>query len=1180
MSHKISNTYAAKVFAEHPLALWNLDDEIYYVSALNSTYVNINNWIIYNSSGLFLESYTIPIETPLSENNMGVFRKTPSASVNFAKITSASISYSDLDQTKNTINISAFIYEYSSLIDYYDLGFEYSDGTRSVTRYNSSGVGNWLTLEHLSTIPLGANTILPFIEIKYLESENENVDTMINSISVGQWSEIYIRDSEGSIPETLTNLDLINLLPNTSYKVIPVDAYGFRDEDNGYVIVDNNKILSTNENFPMVYGATNITNIHSPVTNNMPSIVFPGKGFLNKNGEYVNLTAEFWLRINPTTNSAIKIFGPMSSNDGLYVDEEFITIQVGKYSKSYFIGKWYRPMLVDIRYSSSLVSVLINGDEVISMNIDISQIELPPKLFDWIGFFGNEDIYPFQVDCLAIYPYLVPDQVAKRRFIYGQAVPQVESITNGLGGDSFVFDFAFANYTSTINYPDMNSWTGGYFNNLNANTRYLGFQEYSVPEFKFTGELGIFTLSINARTWDESALQEWIDWLPYSWLGIREVKDTNIYDDNFLIQDENYPFIKIRPNSAYDNIYGSIEFDSINPIFEKVSSVYGIFKAPSTLTETPQTLMHFYNSFNSNVFTITLDNEGLKYKYNDDVLKVLPVVENSEFAAGINIDSINQNYSKRINDFFANPQSISMSLLGKDQNIFLGKFFNITFNNSFFTTKDMLSKFEFLGFALGEVTDSDYRYVGNYTLKPLTTKNSLYLDVCSSGYWEDSLPLSYFGKLVTDKGGSKYYDLDMIQFNIEYPSPIVVNPSSVSSYNDDVKIKAYITLQDFEEVGKTNYSRYSNTVNIGANRVLDFDNTDDILVTKFEVVDGTIIFPPKELVDFKDYYITVHLELTVNGVNYKPLQIKRMSFSSLSTNEKSFIEINAKNGNKVYTISRYDNAYSYKDKNPFAIYKDSTPYLYLTGDSGITLLPYNSNSVRAFSIPINQEKILEYSPAGIQIWAMYNKDILFNGVTSLCRINGVDRIYNVIVIAIDDGQRGLVKAFDAETGLEASEINFYQNGDLVKNPVLNPLIWTSLTISFGEDIVLNGVSGQLELYEGFIYNNIAIYQKSKDILSQRIEARTWQEVRSLETIGEAFTTTINYDWEDWTVDLWDKVYSAVVSLSYTIDGKSINGSFIGNSILVSDDSSVVSINSEGVDLISDVVWDTIVVKPV
>jgi hypothetical protein len=41
MSSTISNLYASKIFAEHPLALWPLDDNLPYISLLEEQYKDI-----------------------------------------------------------------------------------------------------------------------------------------------------------------------------------------------------------------------------------------------------------------------------------------------------------------------------------------------------------------------------------------------------------------------------------------------------------------------------------------------------------------------------------------------------------------------------------------------------------------------------------------------------------------------------------------------------------------------------------------------------------------------------------------------------------------------------------------------------------------------------------------------------------------------------------------------------------------------------------------------------------------------------------------------------------------------------------------------------------------------------------------------------------------------------------
>jgi len=1180
--YNFSNLYASRVFAEHPIALWSLDDEAYFYSLLSPETIDVENWTIINGHGEWTNSYISPRAIPLRQEPKGVLRKTSSASVSYTEIRPTAIPVSSFDSEKETISVTAFAYAYGDLIDNYEIGFIYSNGSVDKTIYNSAGLGSWQKFEYRSTIPSGITNARPFIKINYLPGGSlPDYDVMINGVSVGHWPELYTGISSGTLGSLLQINDITDLIPDVPVKIFPVDAYGFNDSDTGYFVIDGNRMLAHNNNLPMIYGAGNITEIVAPVTPQMPAAIFPGKGFLNKNGQYSNITAEFWIRLNPSLTNETRIFGPLSSKDGLYVDYEFLTLKVGKYSKSYFVGKWYRPMLIDIRYTPNLVSVLINGDVVIELDIDISNINFARNNYDWIGFYGNEDIRPFEIDCLAIYPYVVPDQVAKRRFIYAQGVQNIEAVSNNFLGEFLPIDFPFANYASTINYPDMNPWNSGYFNNLDSNSKYIGLKEYVLPNFRFLGEGTVFTSSANPRTWTEFNQQDWINWISQSWTGVITEEVSDIYTDNFLIQNNvDYPFLKIRPNNAYVNIDGSLEFDSINPISDRVSSIHGVFEAPTTLDATPQTLMYFYNSLNNNNLKITIDSSGLKYLYNDILLNTESVSASSKFSAGIDIDKLNINYSNIIGNFFSNPKNISLSFMGYSTSTFLGKFYSLTFNNSFFNQKDMGSHFDFNGFANPGAPSEYFTYVGNYTLKPVVDSSSLILDVSSAGYWEDSLPLSYFGKIVKDKSGLEYYDLDMIQFNLEYPSQILTDPSSSPSYYDDINVKAYMTLQNIDEVGLVSYSNYSNIEKLSSTKVIDFDNTVDVINTKFEIADGTIIFPPKELVNFSNYYINIHLEIKSKGVNTKPIRIKRMSLSSIVSDENNFFEINTRTGNKIYPITRYERSYSYKEKNPFFIYKDSTPYLYLTSDSGISILPYPSNSTRGISIPINSKKVQDYSLGGFQFWGMYNKDLTIDSVKKIARVSTQDRSYDFYLEPIDDGKRGLVRVFDSETGLENPVTVFYQNGQIIKNPIVEPLVWTSIIVSFGDTIILNATSGQLEFYEGFLYNNFAIYEKSTDILGQSVDARSWQDIRTAEVITEDGSVYIQYQWEDWLPLNWSSVYSLTNYITYTIDGNAIMSSYLGNSSIVSEDNAVVELNSDGVDLISDVVWDTIIVKPV
>jgi hypothetical protein len=121
-------------------------------------------------------------------------------------------------------------------------------------------------------------------------------------------------------------------------------------------------MLAVNSGIPMVFGSDNVTKIYKSVNANVPSIAFDGHGFLNKKGIGKNYTVEFWLRMYTNSASPIRIFGPLTSTDGLYVEEEFLTIRIGRYSKYHFIGKWFRQMLFHLQYSEDSFNILINGD--------------------------------------------------------------------------------------------------------------------------------------------------------------------------------------------------------------------------------------------------------------------------------------------------------------------------------------------------------------------------------------------------------------------------------------------------------------------------------------------------------------------------------------------------------------------------------------------------------------------------------------------------------------------------------------------------------------------------------------------------------------------------------------------------------------------------------------------------
>jgi hypothetical protein len=1208
MSKSVSNLYAARIYAEHPIALWSLDDEASYISKLSTSQKDIANWSLYN-----LEQVVSPSAVygePMA-GNPKYYMTINSASVSLSASALASPINTELnlDPDKKTISINTFFYDTFGFVLSIDIGFRYNNNLYFSTL---SGPENekWQKVSHTMEVPEGNIDIYPFVRVNYLNAGpdfGDEYNVVFNGLSVGQWSELFHYETTGKVPEQIQDATLLGIVSGSAYTslsasaitTISADSYGIGNSNNGYYLVEKNRMLSSTLDFPITFGSNNITSLRQPLYGRTPSLVFEGQGFLNEFGRYRTLTAEFWLRTYTTAKTPIKIFGPLTSEDGIYIESDFIIIKIGLNKKSYFIGKWYRPMLIDFIYNIANASLLINGDLVIQMDIDQDSISFPEIAKDYVGFFCDEEIPNLEIDCFAVYPYAVPEQVAKRRFIYAQGVEAANNIATNFNGDSFQLDFPYAKYTSTLNYPDMNDWNSGFFNNLSSTSRFLSFPDYQLPDI-------IFSTSASG--------------------SFEGVELNTFLTDNYNIQNDEYPFIKLRPDSSYNNIVSSIYFSNLNFLNSPIRSIFGVFESPVSLSASPEVLMTFSNSFNSNTFEVTVSNSGLEYYFNSIKVGQFALAASSTFIAGIDLNTINTQYAGTVENFFFNPQNLSLRLGGTQNSVYSGKIHRITFNNALYTQKDLSEYITASGF-FTQTLDSLYLkyYIGNYTFYPQRLSNSLLLDIGASGYWEDSIPLSYFGRYVEDRNKNSYYDLDLLQYNIETPSSPVLRkdqyyldggssqssnfkfwfddgfydkevgdidlefdgggPSASPIYLTDLQldsafknyskenyfIKSYVTLQNFADVGKIPYSQYEFIQRINGDRVLDFDSEtiQDFNTTKYEVMDRTVIFPPKELVDFKDYYITVHIELQTNGLINNPIQIKKMSLSSLAYDESAFYSISSPDGYKLYPFSRYDKFYVYKNKNPFVVYKDSTSYMYTTADSGISVLPYTSSATRGITVPINQQQASEYLLGGVQFWGFYNKNYTIEPSQAIAQIKTYLKTYTLYLSPESNSLRGKVVVYDENNINVSNELIFYQNGKLVDDIYITPLTWNSILIVFDQGENLANYVGQFEVYEGLMVNNMAFYRKSNEAVGREFILNDWVDL-STETT-----------WQTWeNAQNWSSIEGQVEELRVNVDGSNIYESTFGVASVVLDDTSQLNVSSDNVTIITGTIWEEYSQKPV
>jgi len=1167
-----SNLYAEKIFSEHPISLWALDDKSDYVGLLDETDKDISLWTI--SDAIVSEEISLSSQPFISESLYKVVGIPSTTENKVAILTSDNIiNLSDINQELDTFALSCYFYSESVHLNSVAIGFKYTDvlSGQPVEILKSVPInvsGKWFLLSETFQ-NINQNTPLQIvIKIGYSASENgsEAYEFFLNGLSFGQWSEEFNNYSMGSeIVDIPSNISIENS------QGILAKSYG-SDTNYGYYLVKNNKIYAQNFGVPLVYGASNVTklfpNINEDETSK-PSIIFPGFGFLNESGRYNTYTVEMWLRFNVDTLDSKKIFGPISSNDGLYADDCFLTLVVDNNFKSVYVEEWSRPMLIQISYSNNKMFLFLNGEKVIDISIDNSSISLPSKLDvlekdqDWLGFYCYENIYPFEIDCFAIYPYIVPEITAKKRWVYGQAVKSFESVDSSYSGKSAFIDYSFSNYGTNYEYPNIGKWKQGKYDNLDINQSYISNIEYSLPNI------------------DIDDIDSW-------------------YEELKSLQNEENKFVTfIDQNSSFS-------FESFNILNDDIKSFHIIAKTSELVNST---LIMIKNKNNSDYFSIYLTDEGhiiykIKVSNNETILHESEYSINEYLEIGIDIEKLVLNFGKDVATFFGGKNSLKIILLNNDTNnsCFYGKLYDFCLS-----TKNNHKLFDNHFDSNGILKDNSTMHthisshLGSYTLKPTIRYNKYYLDIGSSGYWEDYVPLKYFAKYVTDQSGKKKYSIDYLQYNINFPSPSIfkvvedssgwtygqldekfstpiqktyeyLDNSLFTGYNnyDDLQynrsdltyeydsenslVKSYINFQFVETGINKKFESFTTIAPALKSGILNLENYPDWQNTIFLVQNDTIIYPPSS-VNFEDLAISIYLEFKTKSTINRKIKIKSLELSSRSLNEDSPTPINTKSGTKLYPYIKNGIYNDYKGKNPVSIYKKSNPYLHLTRYSGIKLKgDFNVYQNRGISMPINENKDSVFSISNIQV-AIKNDTFNFTYTpTQIFQINSINSSINFYIVSNGNfGQRAKIYAIDSQTGQLQNGISYYLNGNLVANPVIDNKNWYFLNISFSNPLQFNSFTGSINLNGPLIYNNISYYKLTGLQQRQSSITRIWDEVKEQYVLGSE--DPFEFDWDFWNQGyLWFGVLIKTSSSEFGDISANIYKTYMGtNKIVVGND---------------------------
>lgn len=1217
-----SNQYAARIFSEHPVAVWPLDDNAHYLSLISDAERDLTSWTLTNCSAN--STPTLPNQPSPFKNNADYYEiigdhTTLGTSGGTIILKSDPIFiFNNLNQELKNFSINFYLYQDSDYALTYEFGFRYFDTFLGVYKEilietNATITSKWIRFNETFDVPeFDSDTCEILLKINVSSGGSSgNYNFIMNALSVGQWSETFSSSSLGSesvpIPVS-TGL--------SSTYAIEADQYG-PASDNAYYIIENGKLLSKTDGVPLIYGSENCVQL-SPSSLGKPSFIFPGKGFLSESGRNNTQTLEFWLRIKPNTKQDRRIFGPINSNYGIYVSEGFITLSVGENFQTHNIHEWYRPMLVHIVYNQTNCQMYINGEQVIEIDIDRDSLIFENENI-WLGFFDYEDIEVFEIDCISIMPYSIPLQVAKRRFVWGQGVESQEIIDQSFSGTSTAISFPNAEYSINAVYPDKEKWDAGYLNNLVTTSTSLSVPKYSLPQIFLSGR--------TESLW---------------------------YQANKTINEIEYPlgdhpkFITFRPgtnqtqtqwirNSADWNEKSYLQFSTANIASAPISSIFAVFEVEDNiLIDRP--LIHIVNALSGKRFEININSYNIKYVFDGTELINVNASTQQHIVAGIHIPTIIETFGSQLATFFSSYESLQIYIggspdtLNENYETFEGKIYRVSFSDS--GNYDQISE-HFTDSGIANY-DDDSLFIGHYatyTVSPFYKYGKFFLDISIAANWEEYYPLSIFSDYALDSRGNPFYGLDYLQFNISYPSFIEKNETistgpawtnyesfhqafsypiqksyeildnelitGYSDYDDlenniiseividtsNSSMDIFATFQLISEGADEPLNNFIFTKELGLNMTVDAgeENTNinpfKAYKTKFRIVDGTIIYPPKNI-KTEDLALTLYFSINQDAILSHPLSVRDMSISSRALNIAQPNYIGTKFGKNIYAYVKRGIYFDYKSKHPILIYNKSNPYLYLTEKSGIKVLTYNEiNTEYLVSIPINESLQNNTYIAASQIFVKYDIDEIIDVPFPLFEIQHKNS--TIEFVAEPDSSTLRVKLFarDKFSKKIYENIVFYQNGIETSNIFLQKDHWSCIGMIFPNPLDFSNYTGAINIFGGAYFNNISYYLSEGLNEIASIVPRIWLDVLTEDNIN-------NFDWEYWynqngtsTIKQWKDVYVLAEEKQYSLTPEDIYKAYLGTNINVVDDNEGISIFNDDFYIITDVLWSSTIGKP-
>lgn len=945
---------------------------------------------------------------------------------------------------------------------------------------------------------------------------------------------------------------------------------------------------------PLVYGSNG---------SRSGAIIIPSLDMFSYYGKFNNYTFEFWTRIKkPEKNAMYRIFGHFANGndmyeggsnyfkDGLYFNDDSFVLSIGGTIGKAYIKEFDKPMFIQLLYSPRSVSLVVNTEKLITINLSEQNLEALEKHTKSI----NRDYVVLDYatfDAIAIYPYISTPSQSKARYAFGQAVKVPETINARYGTGSVSIDFKSAQYAANFKYPIDAEWKSGVSSNINILDYGISNYQYSHPKINTT----------------RTDFKEW----------------NMITNDSYSIDSVNYvPTF----NAKYDkNIYTNFEFGSINILNEKVAAFYlDGFRLSTHLPGEEETVFKIINKYDRNYFRIGLQKTDtdtfLKFyiKYNTkteteivDARITNPHVvnlPNDEFIIGIEIEKFAKTFGNNLSTFFSKRDQLVFFALG-DNDIDVGNTLDMNVMSiNFLTSEDMNKKQSMLerdslsGILLAtgnsciygtqenkqRLLPSAYMY---HPMKEITryfssieapTGDISRMTVGTYGYWKNDLPLS---RLMKSLDGTSSEKIDYIQYNVDYNSPVSkIDSSYMNTYNilggteKQKSVRTYVTFEPVSGMYKAD-ADFTTIAKMPKDRVIKPGSS--WATTKYEVVDGSIIYMPDT--DLKNLSLVFHVDFNVHDTYYRAVEVKTLEVASQSLYVNKNTPVSTKYGKNitpyVYTVVDGNRVYKYDGYNPILIDKKTTPHLHLEKTSGIRMVGFDkpvSGENRGLAITVNDNKDLAFRLSSMQMFINY--EAFMDGDNPMYSSNSYNPIAvgapfpsssSVDLISVktktktitfkavptntydyvageetpgDISKRFKIMAYNDKTSIIDENIVYYVNGVEQATPLLSTNEWVSIGIAFTEPLNFDGMVGTFEFVSPMAFDNVSFYQYTNRQIRDNTIAMPWDDVLS------APGAEIDYTWDFWKSNKWVDMLTYINPNKSAIDISDVYNMYTGRNI--------------------------------